>query len=415
MGHLANLNRLELESQGAASFASLAKGAVVDSNSPDFSLSGLLSRKNITRVLWPSAFRCAKVVRGNSRMASSGQSIARQFQIGKASLHSRGLCRRSRAQSRGRRSQAQSRGSEVVSLAPLAAASPWPPKLARRLCGGPWPQKPAPWRRRLIATPPNSEIAITLSKHTDIPFSNRDSDNPVRISGGPSGRSAWEPVPFWESEGPQHSPGIGPGRSRWSRAVALSRLFPSTNVTSKLTLATGQCNSNRYSVQTGFAVTPTKQTTVVLSNRNKKPPPGGVPNLQTAGPVPKWERRRLSGGRRSPDGNHRDAKGADDEQEGRAAGVGAEWFSLAIRAALYAIFFASGPADSARFAKLRPVGPANHAGGHRHRISFATASEQEGLFPLDRHNRGTGFRAGIRSPAVCPWPPKALPARGILW
>jgi hypothetical protein len=35
--------------------------------------------------------------------------------------------------------------------------------------------------------------------------------------------------------------------------------------------------SNRNTPETGFAVTPTKQTTVVLSNRNKKPPPpGGV-------------------------------------------------------------------------------------------------------------------------------------------
>jgi hypothetical protein len=34
--------------------------------------------------------------------------------------------------------------------------------------------------------------------------------------------------------------------------------------------------SNRYTARIEFAVTPSKQTTVVLSNRNKKPPPGGV-------------------------------------------------------------------------------------------------------------------------------------------
>jgi hypothetical protein len=36
-------------------------------------------------------------------------------------------------------------------------------------------------------------------------------------------------------------------------------------------------HSNRNTPETGIAVTPRKQTTVVLSNRNKKPPPGGVP------------------------------------------------------------------------------------------------------------------------------------------
>jgi hypothetical protein len=34
--------------------------------------------------------------------------------------------------------------------------------------------------------------------------------------------------------------------------------------------------SNRNTAETGSAVTPRKQRTMVLSNRNKKPPPGGV-------------------------------------------------------------------------------------------------------------------------------------------
>jgi hypothetical protein len=135
-------------------------------------------------------------------------------------------------------------------------------------------------KKRLIATPPSSEIAITLSKHTDIPFSNRDSDNPVGISGRRSGRSAWEPVPFWESAGPQRSPEIGPERCCWTRGLALSRLFSSSNVTSKSTPAPGHPISNRNSAETEFAVTLTKQTTVVLSNRNKKPPPRGGTTLQ---------------------------------------------------------------------------------------------------------------------------------------
>jgi hypothetical protein len=38
----------------------------------------------------------------------------------------------------------------------------------------------------------------------------------------------------------------------------------------------GEEKANRYTVKTGFPVTHSKQTTVVLSNRYKKPPPGGV-------------------------------------------------------------------------------------------------------------------------------------------
>ena len=62
------------------------------------------------------------------------------------------------------------------------------------------------------------------------------------------------------------------------RGVGLSRLFASSDVTSYSTPAASHCNSNRNSAETGFAVTPTKQTTVVLSNRNKKTPPRGVPS-----------------------------------------------------------------------------------------------------------------------------------------
>ena len=42
-------------------------------------------------------------------------------------------------------------------------------------------------------------------------------------------------------------------------------------------------NSNRYTVRIEIAVTHSKQTTVVLSNRYKKPPSGGVPDLAAVG------------------------------------------------------------------------------------------------------------------------------------
>jgi hypothetical protein len=44
--------------------------------------------------------------------------------------------------------------------------------------------------------------------------------------------------------------------------------------------------SNRNTPETGIAVTPTKQTAGSFSNRYKKPSPRGVPSLQTAGSLP---------------------------------------------------------------------------------------------------------------------------------
>jgi hypothetical protein len=46
------------------------------------------------------------------------------------------------------------------------------------------------------------------------------------------------------------------------------------------------CSSNRNTPETGIAVTPRKQTSGVLSNRNKKPSPRGVTRLQTDGSLP---------------------------------------------------------------------------------------------------------------------------------
>ena len=65
-----------------------------------------------------------------------------------------------------------------------------------------------------------------------------------------------------------------PGKGSASRGLALTRLFSSSNVTSQSTTAPRPCSSDRNNPETGIAVTPTKQTTAVLSNRNKKTPPG---------------------------------------------------------------------------------------------------------------------------------------------
>jgi hypothetical protein len=65
------------------------------------------------------------------------------------------------------------------------------------------------------------------------------------------------------------------------KSLSLSRFFPSSDVTSQSTLTTSRCNSNRYSLQTGFPVTHSKQTAVVLSNRYDPTPLGGSGVLVT--------------------------------------------------------------------------------------------------------------------------------------
>jgi hypothetical protein len=151
----------------------------------------------------------------------------------------------------------------------------WPPKPARRLCGRPWPPKLSLERRRLIATRADSEIATTHSKqrHKQILIATPNTFPPplfCRLR-----TSARElPIAGHSSRHPVLS---------LPRALALSLLFPSSDVTSNSTPTPGRFNSNRNRAETGIAVTPTKQTTVVLSNRNKKTPPRGVTKLQPDG------------------------------------------------------------------------------------------------------------------------------------
>jgi hypothetical protein len=72
-------------------------------------------------------------------------------------------------------------------------------------------------------------------------------------------------------------------------------------ITSRSTPAASRRDSNRNNPETGFGVTPTKQTTAVLSNRNKKTPPGGVTNSPTKSPTPKGDKRDPSGRLRPQD------------------------------------------------------------------------------------------------------------------
>ena len=120
---------------------------------------------------------------------------------------------------------------------------------------------------------------ISVGEFSDVPVEPK-SAVPKWECGGfaglPSPVSGVRPVVSQPNHGLQRSLKIRPGRCCRARALALSPLFSSSNVTNKSTLATSRRDSNRNTPETGFAVTPTKQTTAVISNRNKKTPPGGV-------------------------------------------------------------------------------------------------------------------------------------------
>jgi hypothetical protein len=71
----------------------------------------------------------------------------------------------------------------------------------------------------------------------------------------------------------------GEGSASRGKIVTEGTLFcfpPPGGVPSWLPFRPPLDHSNRNSPETGIAVTPTKQTTAVHSNRNKKTPPGGV-------------------------------------------------------------------------------------------------------------------------------------------
>jgi len=102
-------------------------------------------------------------------------------------------------------------------------------------------------------------------------------------------------------------------------------------ITSRSTPAASRRDSNRNNPETGFGVTPTKQTTAVLSNRNKKTPPGGVTNSPTKSPTPKGDKRDPSGRLRPQDDGREKVSRPEPLTGWRRAGG---WFAKNSRGAL---------------------------------------------------------------------------------
>jgi len=163
-------------------------------------------------------------------MASGGQSNRSQFQIGKASLRSRPLYRRSRAQSRG--------PNPVRIVIPSKSAAADAPRGAQALPLSPLATGHSPVATGFAyTTHPVSRILSMFLKTKGI-----------RISTG-------------------------------------HRMPRRSFVTNHELQLPNHCFSNRYTVRIEIAVTPTKQTSLVLSNRYNGTPPWESDDLVTPAPI----------------------------------------------------------------------------------------------------------------------------------
>ena len=125
-------------------------------------------------------------------------------------------------------------------------------------------------KQNLIATPPHSKILATRSKHRDLTFSNRDSNQPFPSATCPESAAADAPK--------GHNPAriAIPSKGSAPRGLALTLFFPSSHVTSQSTLATSLCISTRYTHPNRNRRKPLPVNNMIFSTRYKKPPPGGV-------------------------------------------------------------------------------------------------------------------------------------------
>jgi hypothetical protein len=217
-------------------------------------------------------------------MRSSGESNRSQFQIGKARVSPPGV---GRAGIHPRRKRS--------TRLPTACAS----SLAQALCllgtgranppqaGLPVPPKLVPNQSPLTTSFSNRHILelefdLTPSIVSNLKFSDRHTFS-VFICGRSDGASRTLPnvrarlQPCREEQ--RRNQGFQPLRpQRLKRRLlrpctARLKACPDANHESRFT---NHCLSNRNTLETGIAVTYSKQTTAVLSNRNKKPSPGGV-------------------------------------------------------------------------------------------------------------------------------------------
>jgi len=201
-------------------------------------------------------------------MASGGQSNRSQFQIGKASLRSRRLCRRSRA---------QSRGGPGLTWSPLANShSPIATGFA-------------------YSSHPVSRIPAILMKTKGIRSS---TDHTMPRRSFVTNHDSRFTNHFFSNRYTARVECLLTHSKQTSLVLSNRYKFvPPGRVTSWLPPPSTHRISNRYIPRIEIAVTPSKQTTVVLSTRYKRPPPRGV-LLCNAGALIRhpWPR-----GRRAPE------------------------------------------------------------------------------------------------------------------
>jgi hypothetical protein len=142
----------------------------------------------------------------------------------------------------------------------------------------------------LTGTHVQTGFPLTLTKQTAVVLSNRYDPTPLgrvaswlphrptlRISLAASSVEACPPD-LWRANRNTSETGIAVTPSKQTTVVLSNRYkrLPPGGVASWLPFRPALSTSNRYTVRIEIDVTPSKQTTVVLSNRYKKPPPGGV-------------------------------------------------------------------------------------------------------------------------------------------
>jgi hypothetical protein len=133
-----------------------------------------------------------------------------------------------------------------------------PPTFCLRVCTPPQNVTWVPWPSAFPCARLVSGNSRMCQSNTRVRCQN---GNAGGFAGLPSPVLGVRPVVSQPSHGLQRSPKVRPGQCCWWKGLALSRLFPSSDVTSQSTIASSHCNSTRYTAKTEFAVNPSRSAT----------------------------------------------------------------------------------------------------------------------------------------------------------